>query len=352
VQLNLAFREPLSSSQPNAAELEPVSVVLEQQPKELQFAVLDGATPTVVIAGAEAGPDAVELAEAFGWPLLAEPSSGARWGANAVLGYRLIFDSNPELINQIGRVVVFGKPTLSRAVIRLLFDESVDVVVVKSERMGHFDVSRRASLFVDEITVDSEVDFAWLKSWLLADQTLRLAAPVSANLSRREIVECVWDATEGAQNLMLGASRMIREAETWAPAKPINVFSNRGLAGIDGTIATANGVALASGQKTRVLLGDLTFLHDVGSLAIDPVDSPQDLQLVVVNDHGGSIFESLEMAKELPASQFDRMFRTPQQVNLAALALAYGWRHEFVQNEDELREALERDGRVVIEIEL
>jgi 2-succinyl-5-enolpyruvyl-6-hydroxy-3-cyclohexene-1-carboxylate synthase len=145
---------------------------------------------------------------------------------------------------------------------------------------------------------------------------------------------------------------MIREAETWAPSKPINVFSNRGLAGIDGTIATATGIALASGQITRVLLGDLTFLHDVGSLVIDPVDSPLNLQLVVVNDHGGSLFESLEMAKTLPATAFDRLFRTPQQVNLAALALAYGWRHEFVQNEDELREALELGGRVLIEVEL
>lgn len=352
VQLNLAFREPLSSSLPNAATVEPTPLSLEPENVELEFAVLDGATPTVVIAGAEAGPDAVELAEAFGWPLLAEPSSGARWGANAILGYRLIFDQQPALAAQIGRVIVFGKPTLSRAVIRLMFNEGVDVVVVKSRRMGHFDVAHRASAFVDEITVDSEVDFDWLRQWQLADQTLRLAAPVNAELSRREIVEALWAATENAQNLVLGASRMIREAETWAPAKPINVFSNRGLAGIDGTIATATGIALASGQKTRVLLGDLTFLHDVGSLVIDPVDSPQDIQLVVVNDHGGSIFEALEMAKALPATAFDRLFRTPQNVNLAALALAYGWRHEFVQNEDELRAALELEGRVLIEVEL
>ncbi|MEY4503656.1 MAG: hypothetical protein RLZZ576_910, partial [Actinomycetota bacterium] len=157
MQLNLAFREPLSSSLPNAATVEPTPLSLEPENIELEFAVLDGVTPTVVIAGAEAGPDAVELAEAFGWPLLAEPSSGARWGANAILGYRLIFDQQPALAAQIGRVIVFGKPTLSRAVIRLMFNEGIDVVVVKSRRMGHFDVAHRASAFVDEITVDSEV---------------------------------------------------------------------------------------------------------------------------------------------------------------------------------------------------
>jgi len=218
--------------------------------------------------------------------------------------------------------------------------------------MGHFDVTRRASLFVDEITVDSEVDYIWLRDWQVADQSYRLAADVSQTLSRRELVEAIWEATVGAENLVLGASRLIREADTWAPAKSVNTFANRGLSGIDGTIATATGIALVTKQRTRVLLGDLTLLHDVGSLVIDEADGPLNLQLLVANDRGGSIFESLEVARNLPARQFDRLFRTPQSVNLAKLAEAYGWNHISVDNEPALLAALELSGRNIIEVAL
>lgn len=351
VQINVGFREPLSALEPNAALLDP-EVEIENVKGQIEFAILDAATPTVVIAGADAGPEATELAEAFGWPLLAEPSSGARFGANAVLAYRSILETRPALADKVGRAIVFGKPTLGRAVIRLLFNEQVDVVVVRSRTMGFFDVSRRASAFVDEITVDAEVDFEWLRLWQVADNEIRLSAAADATLGRREIVECIWEATEFADNIVLGASRMIREADLWAPGKPVNVFSNRGLAGIDGTVATATGIALATGQQTRVLLGDLTLLHDAGSLVIDPNDGPLDIQLLVVNDHGGSIFESLEMAKTLDRPTFDRLFRTPQNVNLPTLAAAYGWLHIPVDNEDALRAALAQKGRVLIEVVL
>lgn len=351
VQINLAFREPLSSIEPNAALIEanPEHETFATTP---EFAILDAETPTVVLAGAEAGPEAVELAEAFGWPLFAEPSSQARWGSNAVLAYRALLETEQQLASQIGRVIVFGKPTLSRVVIRLLFNESVDVVVVKSKRMGHFDVSRRASAFVDEITVTDEVDFAWLKQWQIADNRYRLAADVSPQLSRREIVEALWEATDGAQNLVLGASRLIREADTWAPAKPINTFSNRGLAGIDGTIATATGIAIATKQLTRALIGDLTFLHDVGSLAIDSSEPALDIQIVVVNDGGGSIFTGLEMAKTLPERSFDRLFKTEQNVAIDKLAAAYGWGYRLVDSEPALHEVLQLRGRQIIEIKL
>jgi 2-succinyl-5-enolpyruvyl-6-hydroxy-3-cyclohexene-1-carboxylate synthase len=351
VQINLAFREPLSAITPNAAEISvvPAHEVFSAAP---EFAILDAETPTVVLAGAEAGPEAVELAESFGWPLFAEPSSQARWGSNAVLSYRALLETETQLASRIGRVIVFGKPTLSRVVIRLLFNEAVDVVVVRSKRMGHFDVSRRASAFVDEITVTDEVDFAWLRDWQIADNRLRLTAPVSSTLSRREIVEALWEQTSGAENLVLGASRMIREADSWAPAKPINTFANRGLAGIDGTIATATGIAIATGQLTRALIGDLTFLHDVGSLAIDVNDGPVDLQLVVVNDGGGSIFSGLEMAKTLSEDFFDRLFKTEQNVSIEKLAQAYGWGYQMVDSEPALVDALEKKGRLIIEVRL
>ena len=352
VQLNLAFREPLSANEPNAATLDLEVPAGGPAETELEFAILDGAVPTVVIAGAGAEEGAVELAEAYGLPLFAEPSSSARFGENAILSYPKLLAENPALAGQIARVIVFGKPTLTRSVMRLFFNENVEVVVVRSRKMGLFDVSRRAAMFVDDVTFDSEVEGEWLESWRVADQHFQVATPVSEKLTRREIVEQVWNANGAGHNLLLGASRMIREAEVWAPAKNINVFANRGLAGIDGTVATASGIALATRMQTRALLGDLTLLHDAGSLVIDEQDGNLDIQLVVVNDGGGSIFETLEPAKQLSEKSFDRLFRTPQNVNLATLAVAYGWLHIPVHTEVELEAALTTKGRVLIEVKL
>jgi 2-succinyl-5-enolpyruvyl-6-hydroxy-3-cyclohexene-1-carboxylate synthase len=350
VQLNLAFREPLSATEPNAAKLNPnISMpnIFEAHP---EFAVLSAETPTVVIAGAGAGGDAVELAEAFGWPLFAEPSSGARSGANAIVGYRKLLEQH-AIANEIGRVVVFGKPTLSRSVNRLFFNDSIEIVVVRSKVMGHFDISRRAKHVVDEITVDEEVNFEWLERWRAAESELTHEA--STKLDRRSLIEAVWSATSGADQLLLGASRLIREADAWAPAKAIRAFANRGLAGIDGTVATATGIALIEREgTTRALIGDLTLLHDVGSLAIDPADGDLNIQLVVGNDGGGTIFEGLEMAKTLDAKTFERLFKTPQQVDLWHLAQAYGWAYLRVESRDELADALTTTGRVLIDVRL
>jgi 2-succinyl-5-enolpyruvyl-6-hydroxy-3-cyclohexene-1-carboxylate synthase len=356
VQLNLAFREPLSALEPNAAALNPQIQLPEIFEPKPEFALLSAAVPTVVIAGAGAGDDAVELAEAFGWPLFAEPSSGARSGANAILGYRNLLEPEGQwgaLASQIGRAIVFGKPTLGRAAIKLLFNPEVEVVVVRSQHMGHFDVSRRAGHLVDEITVDDEVDFEWLEAWRRADAEHSLAHPASGELDRRSLVESVWQATQGGDQLILGASRLIREADVWAPAKPLRVFSNRGLAGIDGTVATAAGVALVENQgTTRVLIGDLTLLHDAGSLAIDVTEPEPNLQVIVGNDGGGSIFSGLEMAKTLDEVSFTRLFKTPQTVDLWHLAQAYGWAYSRVENLGQLDEALSASGRILIDVRL
>lgn len=354
VQLNLAFREPLSSNSPNAAELN-IELPTSATPVDLEpaFAVLDASVPTIVLAGAEAGPEAVELAEAFGWPLFAEPSSGARFGANSITSYRRLLEMGGPLIEQIGRVIVFGKPTLGRAAIRLLHRDEVEVVVVRSQTMGHFDVSRRAVAFADEVIVDDDVAFDWLEHWRMADVTWRESHAASGELDRRSLIESVWSASS-TDALVLGASRLIREADVWAPNQQLQVFSNRGLAGIDGTIATATGIALGLPAEvtTRALIGDLTFAHDVSSLAIDPQGPHLNLQIIVGNDNGGTIFDSLEVAKLTDEQTFDRVFRTRQQIDIWHLAQGYGWQYLLVENSEQLSAALKTPGRVVIEVRL
>jgi 2-succinyl-5-enolpyruvyl-6-hydroxy-3-cyclohexene-1-carboxylate synthase len=118
------------------------------------------------------------------------------------------------------------------------------------------------------------------------------------------------------------------------PRPGITVLSNRGVAGIDGTVSTAVGAALHHDGRTVALLGDLTFLHDASGLLIGPGEPrPADLTIVVANDDGGGIFELLEQGDPQYAGVFERVFGTPHGMDLAALCAAYRIPHSQVDPE-------------------
>lgn len=173
-------------------------------------------------------------------------------------------------------------------------------------------------------------------------------AVLRAPLTRALLVDAVWRSSWPHDRLVLGASRLIREADKRVPGKKITVLANRGLAGIDGTIATAVGVALASQAEpeprsvgvTRVLMGDLTFLHDVGSLLLAPGEPQPRVQVIVGVDGGGSIFDGLEVAATAPADAMERVLYTPRSVDLQALAAAYGWDYSLAATRSDLERAL------------
>jgi 2-succinyl-5-enolpyruvyl-6-hydroxy-3-cyclohexene-1-carboxylate synthase len=175
-------------------------------------------------------------------------------------------------------------------------------------------------------------------------------AAVRAPITRPLLAEALWRYTWPHDRLVLGASRLIRDADRIVPGKRISVHANRGLAGIDGTVSTAIGIALVSQAEaraagaptgvTRVLLGDLALLHDVGALLAPPGEDLPQLQIVVGNDGGGTIFDGLEVASSAPAPAFDRVLYTPQSVDFASLAKAYGWEHQVVRTKGELDQAL------------
>ena len=352
VQLNLCFREPLSSAEPNASDLYPGAQLSEQETTQPTFAILSGDKNTILVAGAEAGLEALEAAEAFGWPIFAEPSSRCRVGANAIVGYPVLLEEEKDLTDAIQRVVVYGKPTLSRQVQKLISRKDIELVVIKSKLMGLFNPYGNAKEIADEITINGEVSSDWLVRWRVAAHNWLSVQETSKSLDRRKIVETVYDVSEIDDTIVLGASRMIREADTWAPAKAIQVFSNRGLSGIDGTIATATGIALgAEGSCTRVIIGDLTLLHDASSM-IEDIEEDFNLQLILVNDQGGSLFEKLEVRNVVEEAVFDRVFRAGQNVDYWSLANAYGFSYFCPTNEAELRNALATLGRVLIEVKL
>jgi 2-succinyl-5-enolpyruvyl-6-hydroxy-3-cyclohexene-1-carboxylate synthase len=146
--------------------------------------------------------------------------------------------------------------------------------------------------------------------------------------------------------LVVGSSNPVRDLDLVARwDAPPAVLANRGLAGIDGTVSTAVGVALGlPDRRVRALLGDLTFLHDVGGLLLGPLEPSPHLQLVVANDDGGSIFSTLEPGEPARADVFERVFGTPHGADLAALCAGYGVRHTRVSDVDGLLPALAAPG--------
>lgn len=362
VQLNIQFHEPLSALEPNAAEvaraLSQASTTREQP--ELEPAILPWVERTVVLAGAGAGASANEFAVRGGYPLFAEPSSGARFGPQLVTRYADLAESEPA--NQIERIIVFGKPTLHRKVLALLARPQVELVVVHDRHHGYFNPTGRTSNHLNAVIAEpapvGNDGAQWLAAWHSTERNL--AGPVDAvERNRVELVRAVFEAgnSDPDSSLLLGASELIRVADRFAPAGHVSCFANRGLAGIDGTVSTAIGLALAKPEsQIRVLLGDLTLLHDAGSLnlsGLGPGGRPgsPSLQLIVGNDAGGRIFEHLPIASVAGAAQFERLFLTPQQVDLAALAQAYGWRY-FKTNAQSVGAFLAERGPVLIDVSL
>ena len=380
--VNLAFREPLSGPA-RLPDVEPgVWAVPLRHPEPV---ALDARPGTVVVAGTGAGPRAEEVARQLGAPLLAEVASGARFGPHLVPAYR-------ELIGRAGfgdrveRVIVFGHPTLSREVPALIERAGVTTIVVRGAGIDDYNPGRRVAAFADAVTVSEPVDpdvaRSWVGRWVAAsrellavdeppgaaltddlaeraafarEQLVALRAPVT----RRMLVEAVWNVSWPHDRLVLGASRLIRELDKVAPGKRIPVYANRGLAGIDGTIATATGIAIASQVDadrpgiTRVLLGDLAVLHDVGSLLGASGEAWPRLQLVVGADGGGTIFDGLEVARTADPAIADRVLYTPHSMDFGALAAAYGWEYRRVANRGELDPTLTASaGHVLIEVPL
>jgi 2-succinyl-5-enolpyruvyl-6-hydroxy-3-cyclohexene-1-carboxylate synthase len=374
VHVNAAFREPLTPVRP-WTPAEPPSARPRLEPAGESPILVGPGTPgaahippgrrSVVVAGDGAGPAARRLAELSGWPLLAEPTSGARSGPNAVGAYRLLLDV-PELGGGIERVVVVGRPTLSRPVSRLLAREDVEIVVVGREATWT-DVAGTAALVCGAVSVPEHDggEGGWLRRW--QDAAAAAANELDRHLSRaplsgltvaREVARATEEALGGARTLVVGASMAVRDldlvTETSMSADPARVLANRGLAGIDGTIATAAGVALGSDAPVRVLVGDLTFLHDLAGLARGPREPEPDLQVVVVNDDGGAIFATVEHGDPRWAEVFERVFATPQGADLAALCRGYGVRHTLVPDLEALRTALGKPivGRSVVEVQV
>lgn len=398
VHLNLGFADPLVPSddkaqQTDQGEQRRPGVVVRRRRQARSTDELESGPRTVVIAGDGAGWQARWLAESGGWPLLAEPSSGVRSGPNAIGPYRLLLELQ-RFGERVERAVVFGRPTLSRPVTRLLARPDLDVVVASEltdwprsdrevRRVGR-NVSPAGLGQRGQGWYLADPD-AWLASWrdagsaaqraledaLGTEQSpqneLRLSEPRAFGLNGPQVAAMIWAATGEGEPLVAASSNAVRDLDLVARPRDTPgadtvgaqwlVVANRGLAGIDGTVSTATGVALAAGRRTRVLVGDVAFLHDLNALLAEPAQARPDLQVIVLNDDGGGIFSLLEHGARAAGSPerrqtFERMFGTPHGAELGLLCAGFRVPHELVKDGASLRAVLDspEPGTSVVEV--
>ena len=193
-------------------------------------------------------------------------------------------------------------------------------------------------------------DLEWLDRWILAGRRARQAVDVVLDgwgaVSGLHVARAVARAQQAlpvdGPPLLVGASSLVRDLDLvldHAVPQPL-VLASRGLAGIDGTLSTASGLALGRATPVRALVGDLTFLHDSNGLLVGPTEERPPVQVVVADDGGGSIFGLLEHGEERFADVHERFFATPHDVDLAALCAAHGVAHRLVRTEGGLADAL------------
>jgi len=305
------------------------------------------------------------LAVAAGWPVIAEPF-GAHDRSAMVPHGPLLLTAGEWLRRHLPeRVLVVGRVTLSRAVGALLRNPAVAVEVVSAQSSWP-DPSHIASVVhsFEAVTASTakgrQVDEHWAREWNHAGELVAKAVeaviaqswPTGLATAATVLAELPTNAT-----LFVGSSNSVRDVElAMSPSvrsAPLTVVASRGLAGIDGCVSTAVGIALAQpGRPAYALMGDLTFLHDSNGLLIGPFEPQPDLTIIVINDDGGGIFTLLEPGEPSRATDFERVFGTPTGASIVDICSALGVRHTLASTAADLGAAVGQQphGLFVVEV--
>ncbi|MGH9101756.1 MAG: 2-succinyl-5-enolpyruvyl-6-hydroxy-3-cyclohexene-1-carboxylate synthase, partial [Acidimicrobiales bacterium] len=378
VHLNLPFREPLVGT-PSAvppgrgggAPWQALTRTPGAPPDELVAELVGSAGRRgLVVAGAGAGDpeDLAAMSAALGWPLLADPRSGARRapgarrasGAGVVAAADAVLRS-PAALEALRPEVVLrvGQPWVSKVVSSWLAGLDALQVLVDPDWAWR-DPDRAAAVVSgsDPTLLSRALCRAarsgagaarsgaggagagsargWCAAWAAAEEAAQSTFEKllgGGAVSEPALARSLYGLLGDADRLVVASSMPVRDLEAYAApgAPPPRVLANRGANGIDGTLATALGVAAGSpAGRTVALVGDLAFLHDAGSLlgargvaAAAPAAGSGGCTIVVADNGGGGIFSFLDQAASLPAERFERLFGTPQDADVAEVAAGY-----------------------------
>jgi 2-succinyl-5-enolpyruvyl-6-hydroxy-3-cyclohexene-1-carboxylate synthase len=303
----------------------------------------------VIVAGGGAGVPAEvhALADRLGWPVLADPRSGARLPLTTTVAHAdAMLRSTSWAGSPAARPAVvlrLGAPHASKVLGQWLTDVAscgADIVAVvrpgrwlDPERIaGEVVVADPGAVVGGLLGVGTDATRPapdnWLTTWATTDQAAgeAIAGVLSGHAEPTEpaVARAVVASAPAGSHLVVASSMPIRDVEWYAaPRDGLTVVSNRGANGIDGVVSTAVGVAAGSGTSTTALVGDIAFLHDANAL-VGAAGRGIDLHVVVVDNDGGGIFSFLPQASRLDPRRFELLFGTPHGVDIAGLAAGLG----------------------------
>ena len=334
VHLNLQFDEPLLPDD-QSDWLSEIKVAPKAKPAGKSAGTLKvNSTRGVLVIGHDRGGLAVsevaQIAADLNWPVIAEdPLSFPDAIAHAAL-----FLASPAIRKNLSpeTAVIIGRTTLSRSVNALIASAKSHIVI--DPRMATVDTYRVADQrFIAAPTVVSKpADEQWHEQWQkLSQRTSKLIADIS-NWSESSLARELAKQLSGA--VFIASSRPIRDLESFAAARTgIETFANRGLAGIDGNISTALGIATARESATAII-GDLAFLHDLTGLV---GNTSANLRIIAINNDGGGIFSTLPQAG---VAGFETVFGTPHGLDLTKIATGLGIAAKTISSFAELKSEL------------
>lgn len=360
-ELALSGREREAPITSTTAAREPVASALDRIAESL-----GAASRPLIIAGRQRRPDlpaaVCALAERLGAPLLAEPTSGLRYGphpsSHLIASYDLLCRELPSALRP-DHVLRLGDMPTSKPLRKLLADPAIRQTVVV-DGSGWNEPTRIAgeliradppavALGLAERLDGAAAEAPFLSSWWAAEGAAQKAvdACLGTELSEPAIHRSLHRHLPRG-SLLLASSMPIRDAESFAPLAraKVDALASRGANGIDGLTSTALGIAIASGEPTVAVLGDLATLHDLGGLLALGA-SGVDLRLLVINNGGGRIFEFLPQRAQLSAGEFERLFLTPAGVDFADAARLAGIPYARIESIDGLEILSEPGPRLV-----
>lgn len=362
VHLDLPFREPLVAEPYDlpAPRLGPLVVAAPALRIGTLGMELERERGVIVAGRGVDRPSAVAaLSKATGWPVLADPRSGCRGLPTAVSAFDSLLRDDDFALSHLPEVVLhLGEPPASKVLGQwLAMATGVQVRVSGADSV--IDPSHTVTLRVVASVGDLCDRLAgelrggrgtgWLERWVelgrRADDAI--AACTDGRLDEPAVARLV-SGFDG--HVVVASSMPVRDVEWFGAAdQRATVWSNRGANGIDGTVATAIGVAVATGQPVVVLIGDVALVHDSSSL-VALAGRGVDLRIVVIDNDGGGIFSFLPQASLLPADRFERLFGTPHGTDPVALAAAHALPAATVGGLDELAAWLERPGPWLVRV--
>lgn len=328
VHLNLQFDEPLlpddSSDWVSEIVVAPKNFVDRSKPGTLR---LVGARGVVVIGHDRAGLSVEEITKftkVLGWPVIAEdPLSFPD-----AIAHASIFLTSQEIRSTLipQSVLVIGRTTLSRSINAFIKSSPIQYVV--DPRTATVDTDRQADrVFTSLPDLQGVIQSDdWIATWnKVAERTKKLVASLDG-WNEATIARTIASAIPNDTALFVSSSRPIRDLEGFAvPRGGVDTYANRGLAGIDGNISTALGIAYAH-KTTIAVLGDLSFLYDLTGLINKEAIN---CRFIVINNDGGGIFSTLP---QRGAVGFETVFGTPHGLNPAMIAESMGIAAKQISN--------------------